>query len=159
MLTVSDTRGPGDDTSGNLLAQSLAQAGHQCVRRDIVKDDIYQIRRIISDWIADPAVQVILTSGGTGFAQGHRARGHRSAAGPRDPRFRRAVPPTVLRRDRQLGPAIAGPGRYANQTLLFCLPGSNNACETAWTRIIREQLDSGHRPCNFATHFKNREDN
>ena len=54
MLTVSDTRGPGDDTSGNLLAQSLAQAGHQCVRRDIVKDDIYQIRRIISDWIADP---------------------------------------------------------------------------------------------------------
>ena len=67
VLTVSDTRGPGDDTSGNLLAQSLAQAGHQCVRRDIVKDDLYQIRRIISDWIADPAVQVILTSGGTGF--------------------------------------------------------------------------------------------
>ena len=68
VLTVSDTRGPGDDTSGNLLAQSLAQAGHQCVRRDIVKDDLYQIRRIISDWIADPAVQVILTSGGTGFS-------------------------------------------------------------------------------------------
>ena len=159
MLTVSDTRGPGDDTSGNLLAQSLAQAGHQCVRRDIVKDDLYQIRRIISDWIADPAVQVILTSGGTGFAQGHRARGHRPAAGPTDSRLRRVFRQLSYE---EIGSsalqsrALAG---YANQTLLFCLPGSNNACETAWTRIIREQLDSGHRPCNFATHFKNREDN
>ena len=159
MLTVSDTRGPGDDTSGNLLAQSLAQAGHQCVRRDIVKDDIYQIRRIISDWIADPAVQVILTSGGTGFAQGHRARGHRSAAGPRDPGFGelfRQLSYEEIGSSALQSRALAG---YANQTLLFCLPGSNNACETAWTRIIREQLDSGHRPCNFATHFKNREDN
>lgn len=68
VLTVSDTRSAGDDTSGNLLAHSLAHAGHQCVRRDIVKDDIYQIRRIMSDWIADPEVQVILTTGGTGFS-------------------------------------------------------------------------------------------
>ncbi|MPT39616.1 MAG: molybdenum cofactor biosynthesis protein, partial [Achromobacter sp.] len=56
VLTVSDTRSAGDDTSGNLLAQNLARAGHQCVRRDIVKDNVYQIRRILSDWIADPEV-------------------------------------------------------------------------------------------------------
>ncbi len=160
VLTVSDTRGPGDDTSGNLLAQSLAQAGHQCARRDIVKDDIYQIRRIISDWIADPAVQVILTSGGTGFSHKDTVP---EAIGPLLDReipgfgelFRQLSYEEIGSSALQ-SRALAG---YANQTLLFCLPGSNNACETAWTRIIREQLDSGHRPCNFATHFKNREDN
>ena len=159
VLTVSDTRGPGDDTSGNLLAQSLAQAGHQCVRRDIVKDDLYQIRRIISDWIADPAVQVILTSGGTGSHKDTVPE----AIGPL---LDRQIP-GFGELFRQLSYEEIGSSAlqsralavYANQTLLFCLPGSNNACETAWTRIIREQLDSGHRPCNFATHFKNREDN
>lgn len=147
VLTVSDTRGPGDDTSGNLLAQSLAQAGHQCVRRDIVKDDLYQIRRIISDWIADPAVQVILTSGGTGFSHKDTVP---EAIGPlldrQIPGFGelfRQLSYEEIGSSALQSRALAG---YANQTLLFCLPGSNNACETAWTRIIREQLDSGHRP-------------
>lgn len=158
VLTVSDTRSAGDDTSGNLLAHSLAQAGHQCAQRDIAKNDVYQIRRVISDWIADPEVQVILTTGGTGFSQ----RDH----------VPQAIQP-LLDRDipgfgelfRQLSYEEIGSSALqsrafagsANQTLLFCLPGSNNACETAWNRIIREQLDSRSRPCNFATYFSPRE--
>ncbi|MBO9330142.1 molybdenum cofactor biosynthesis protein [Achromobacter sp. HZ01] len=159
VLTVSDTRSAGDDTSGNLLAQSLAREGHQCVRRDIVRHDRYQIRRILSEWIADPEVQVIITSGGTGFA-------------PRD-QTQAAVQPLLDREvpgfgelfrqlsHGQIGSSAVQSGAFAglaNQTLIFCLPGSNNACETAWEHILREQLDSRHRPCNFATQFKKREE-
>jgi len=159
VLTVSDTRSAGDDTSGNLLAQNLARAGHQCVRRDIVKHDLYQIRRILSEWIADPEVQVIITTGGTGFA-------------PRDQTQAAVLPlldyevPGFGELFRQLSHAEIGSSAIqsgafagsANRKLVFCLPGSNNACETAWEQILREQLDSRHRPCNFATQFKNREE-
>src|SRR5690606_26192027 len=68
VLTISDTRTAGDDTSGNLLAESLAQAGHYCRKREIVKDNVYEIRRVLSDWIADDTIQVIITTGGTGFS-------------------------------------------------------------------------------------------
>ena len=159
VLTVSDTRSAGDDTSGNLLAHSLAHAGHQCVRRDIVKDDVYQIRRVISDWIADPEVQVILTTGGTGFS--HRDHTPEAIVPLLDreiPGFGelfRQISYTEIGSSTIQSRAFAG---SANQTLIFCLPGSNNACETAWAQIIREQLDSSHRPCNFATHFKQREE-
>ncbi|WP_063568633.1 molybdenum cofactor biosynthesis protein B [Achromobacter ruhlandii] len=158
VLTVSDTRSAGDDTSGNLLASSLAQAGHQCVRRDIAKDNLYQIRRVISDWIADPEVQVILTTGGTGFSHGdHVPQAILPLLDREIPGFGelfRQISYEEIGSSTIQSRAFAG---EANQTLLFCLPGSNNACETAWNRIIREQLDSGHRPCNFATHFQPRD--
>ncbi|ANY17094.1 molybdenum cofactor biosynthesis protein B [Bordetella pseudohinzii] len=158
VLTVSDTRSAGDDTSGNLLAQNLAQAGHICVRREIVRDDIYLIRRVLSDWIADPEVQVILTTGGTGFS-------HRDAMPEavrplfdkeidgfgelfRQVSYEEIGSSTIQSR------ALAG---YANHTVIFCMPGSNNACQTAWTRIIAEQLDSRHKPCNFATHLSRKD--
>ncbi|ADP18484.1 molybdenum cofactor biosynthesis protein B [Achromobacter sp. SD115] len=159
VLTVSDTRSAGDDTSGNLLAHSLAHAGHQCVRRDLVKDDIYQIRRVISDWIADPEVQVILTTGGTGFShRDHTPEAIMPLLDREIPGFGelfRQISYTEIGSSTIQSRALAG---SANQTLIFCLPGSNNACETAWSQIIREQLDSSHRPCNFATQFKQREE-
>jgi molybdenum cofactor biosynthesis protein B len=154
VLTVSDTRSAGNDTSGNLLAENLVQAGHVCTQRDLVADDIYQIQRVLSSWIADPQIQVILTTGGTGFS-------------PRD-MTAIAVMPLLdgeitgfgeLFRQLSYGEigsstiqsrALAG---YANRTLIFCLPGSTHACQTAWTRIISEQLDSRHMPCNFAVQF------
>ncbi|MBO1110431.1 molybdenum cofactor biosynthesis protein B [Bordetella petrii] len=155
VLTVSDTRTAGDDTSGNLLAESLAQAGHNCVRRDIVKSNLYQIRRVLSDWIADPDIQVILTSGGTGF--GHR-HGVPEAVLPLFDReiagfeaLFRQVSYAEIGSSSIQSRALAG---MANGTLVFCLPGSNNACRTAWTHILREQLDSTHQPCNFATLFR-----
>ncbi|OZI18149.1 molybdenum cofactor biosynthesis protein [Bordetella genomosp. 7] len=155
VLTVSNTRTAGDDTSGNLLAESLAQAGHECVRRDIVKSNRYEIRRVLSDWIADPDVQVIITSGGTGFAHDH---GVPEAVRPLFDReisgfealFRQVSYAEIGSSAIQSG-ALAG---MANQTLIFCLPGSNNACQAAWTHILREQLDSTHQPCNFATLFR-----
>lgn len=154
ILTVSDTRTPATDTSGNWLAETLARAGHTCVARDIVKDDIYQIRRVISTWIADERVQVILTTGGTGFS-------HRDSTPEavlplfdqtidgfgelfRQISFAQIGSSTIQSR------AVAG---TANGTLIFCLPGSTHACETAWEGILREQLDFTHKPCNFATHF------
>jgi len=157
VLTISDTRSAGDDTSGNLLAESLAHAGHHCCKREIVKDDVYQIRRVLSDWIADDDIQVILTTGGTGFS--HRDCTPEAVLPLLDRQidgfgelfryisFQEIGTSTIQSR------ALAG---IANNTLIFCLPGSTSACRTAWDRILREQLDSSHKPCNFASHFDTR---
>ncbi|ALM84767.1 molybdenum cofactor biosynthesis protein B [Bordetella sp. N] len=157
VLTVSDSRTAGNDTSGNWLAETLARDGHNCVRRDLVKDNVYAIRRILSDWIYDPAVQVIITNGATGFS-------HRDAIPEAvTPLFDTEIPGfgEVFRHIslNEIGSstiqsrAIAG---MANDTVIFCLPGSTSACEAAWNHILREQLDSRHKPCNFASHFKSR---
>lgn len=160
VLTISDSRTPGDDTSGNFLAQALAHAGHRCTRRDLVGNNIYQIRRILSGWIADPKVHVILTNGGTGFTY--------QDATPE------AVTPLLDKSIdgfgelfRQISYADIGSSTIqsralagsANDTLIFCMPGSTGACQTAWTHLLREQLDSAHAPCNFATQFRKRLNN
>ena len=150
LLTVSDTRGPDDDTSGSFLADAAQAAGHWVVARDIVVDDIYQIRARLSAWIADPEVEVVLVTGGTGFA------GRDSTPEAVEPLFDKAIigfgevfralslaeigTSTVQSR------ALAG---LANRTLIFCMPGSTGACRTAWNGILLEQLDARHRPCNF----------
>ena len=154
VLTVSNTRTAGNDTSGNLLAEALAHAGHQCVRRNIVKKNIYQIRRLVSDWIADPEVQVIIIAGGTGFSHRH------STPLAITPLLDEPIPGfgELFRHVsyEEMGStalqcrALAG---FANHTLIFSLPGSTAACHTAWTHILRDQLDSSHRPGNFATQF------
>lgn len=154
VLTISDTRTAANDTSGDYLAESIAAAGHRCAQRSISPGNIYHIRKVLSDWIADDAIQVILTNGGTGFS-------HRKSTGA-------AITPlldTVISGFGELfrhlswleigsstlqSDAFAG---AANNTLVFCMPGSTGACKTAWEKIIREQLDSTHRPCNFATHY------
>ncbi|MEL5234666.1 molybdenum cofactor biosynthesis protein B [Serratia bockelmannii] len=155
ILTVSDSRGAAEDTSGQYLQEAAQEAGHQVVDRAIVKDDIYQIRARVSAWIADDNVQAVLITGGTGFT----ARDNTPEA--LLPLFDREVEgfgelfrmvsyeeigtATIQSR------ALAG---LANRTVIFAMPGSTRACRTAWERIIEEQLDTRHRPCNFQPHLK-----
>lgn len=155
ILTVSDSRGAAEDTSGQYLQDAAQEAGHQVVDRAIVKDDIYQIRARVSAWIADDNVQAVLITGGTGFT----ARDNTPEA--LLPLFDREVEgfgelfrmvsyeeigtATIQSR------ALAG---LANRTVIFAMPGPTRACRTAWERIIEEQLDARHRPCNFQPHLK-----
>ncbi|MER5165694.1 molybdenum cofactor biosynthesis protein B [Serratia ureilytica] len=152
ILTVSDSRGAAE---GQYLQEAAQEAGHQVVDRAIVKDDIYQIRARVSAWIADDNVQAVLITGGTGFT----ARDNTPEA--LLPLFDREVEgfgelfrmvsyeeigtATIQSR------ALAG---LANRTVIFAMPGSTRACRTAWERIIEEQLDARHRPCNFQPHLK-----
>ena len=150
VVTVSDTRTPQTDKSGAVLVERLQGAGHKLQSKTIVKDDIYQLRAEVSKLIADPSVQVILLTGGTGFT----ARDNTVAAiaplldSPiegfgelfRQLSFEEIGSSTIQSR------AFAG---LANGAILFCVPGSPGACATAWDKIINEQLDSSHKPCNF----------
>ena len=151
VLTVSDTRTPDNDTSGDLLVQRLEEAGHHLQARQIVKDDIYQLRKVVSEWIADERIQGIITTGGTGFsgrdstpeALGVLFDKHIEGFGElfRHLSWQEIGSSTVQSR------CLGG---LANATVVFCLPGSTGACRTAWHGILREQLDSRHRPCNYA---------
>lgn len=150
VLTVSDTRNVDTDSSGQYLEQALLEAGHSCSARAIVADDIYQIRAILSQWIADPLVDAVLVTGGTGFS------GRDSTPEAVLPLFDkqidgfgevfRALSLAEIGSSTIQSRALAG---LANHTVIFCMPGSTGACRTAWTGIIREQLDAAHRPCNF----------
>lgn len=150
VLTVSDTRSRDTDTSGQKLQDLLQEAGHRLYQRDLVKDDIYQVRAVVSNWIADAQAQVILITGGTGFA------GRDSTIEAMTPLFDKTVV-GFGELFRQLSYEEIGTSTIqsrataglANRTLMFCLPGSTGACTTAWQRIIKDQLDSRHRPCNF----------
>jgi molybdopterin adenylyltransferase len=150
ILTVSDTRSFETDTSGQKLQDLLVAAGHRSYERKLVIDDIYQIRAAVSHWIADKQAQVILITGGTGFA------GRDSTIEAVIPLFDktvigfgelfRQVSYTEIGSSTIQSRATAG---LANRTLIFCLPGSTGACTTAWEKIIADQLDSRHKPCNF----------
>ena len=150
VLTVSDSRTLDDDTSGDILVNGLESEGHVTFARDLVKDDIYQIRSVVSQWIADSSVQAILITGGTGFS------GRDSTPEAVSPLFDKAIE-GYGELFRQLSWEDIGTSTIqsrtvaglANRTPIFCMPGSNNACATAWQKIIKEQLDSRHKPCNF----------
>ena len=155
VLTVSDTRTDANDTSGDYLCEALAEAGHTLAERRIVIDDVYQMRAVVSQWIADAAVKVILLTGGTGFTTRDSTP---EAVRPlldtevtgfgelfRQLSYAEIGTSTVQSR------ALAG---IANGTMVFCMPGSTGACKTAWTGILREQLDINFRPCNFAELLK-----
>jgi len=150
VLTVSDTRTFENDTSGALLAQLLTADGHRLVAREIAKDDRFEIRAIVSRWIAEDAIDVILTTGGTGFTGRDTTP---EAVAPliektidgfgelfRAISFEEIGTSTIQSR------AIGG---LSNSTLIFCLPGSTGACRTGWEKILRSQLDVNHEPCNF----------
>ena len=150
VLTVSDTRTFENDTSGALLAQLLTADGHRLVAREIAKDDRFEIRAIVSRWIAEDAIDVILTTGGTGFTGRDTTP---EAVAPliektidgfgelfRAISFEEIGTSTIQSR------AIGG---LSNGTLIFCLPGSTGACRTGWEKILRSQLDVNHEPCNF----------
>lgn len=150
VLTVSDTRTVDTDTSGTFLEEALLAAGHEVVDRQIVIDDVYQLRAIVSRWIADAGVEAILTTGGTGFS------GRDSTPEALSPLFDktidgfgevfRALSLTEIGSSTVQSRALAG---LANGTVIFCMPGSTGACRTAWEGVLRDQLDSEHRPCNF----------
>lgn len=150
VLTVSDTRNFDTDKSGAYLVKSLSEVGHQLADKQIVKDDIYQIRAVVSQWIAEENVKVIIITGGTGFY------GRDSTPEAITPLFDknmegfgelfRQVSYDEIGSSTIQSRAIGG---FANNTVIFCLPGSTNACRTAWSKIIQQQLDGDFKPCNF----------
>lgn len=152
VLTVSDTRTAANDGSGDYLAASAVDAGHTLVDRAILTDDIYVLRAKVSAWIADPRVQVLLVTGGTGFT------GRDVSPEALTPLFDKTID-GFGELFRQLSYAEIGSATIqsrafaglANATLIFGLPGSTGACRTGWEKIIRPQLDATNRPCNFAT--------
>jgi molybdenum cofactor biosynthesis protein B len=151
VLTVSDTRDEKSDTSGKLLAERVARDGHVLAGRAMVKDNVLEIQRQLKAWIADPGIEVVVSTGGTGLS------GRDVTPEAARPLFDKVIEgfevvwhmvsfQTVGLSTMQ-SRACAG---LANGTLIFCLPGSNGACKDGWDKIIRWQLDSRHRPCNFA---------
>ena len=151
MLTVSDTRTAGNDTSGDFLADALTEAGHRLHERKIVRDDLYAIRAIVAAWIADANVHGVLITGGTGFTG--RDSTPEAIAPLLDkemPGFGelfRAISFEEIGTSSLQSRAFAG---LSNQTFVFCLPGSTSACKTAWEKLLRAQLDARTRPCNLA---------
>jgi molybdenum cofactor biosynthesis protein B len=150
VLTVSDSRDEQSDKSGRLLAGRLEKAGHRLADKVIVPDDVYQIRAVVSRWIADPAVNAVITTGGTGVTG---RDGTPEAVRPlldkvidgfgemfRNLSYRQIRTSTLQSR------ALAG---VANGTYVFCVPGSSGACATAWDELIEAQLDLRTRPCNL----------
>lgn len=156
VLTVSDTRTEDNDTSGQYLKEAAITEGHNVIDKKIVIDDKFQIRAVVSNWIASQGVQVVLVTGGTGFT-------------PRDttpeamlPLFDKTIEGfgELFRHVSylEIGTSTVQSralGGMANGTAIFCMPGSTGACKTAWNGILRQQLDSTHRPCNFVVHLKN----
>ncbi len=151
VLVVSDTRTTETDTSGKTLEERLTQAGHTLAEKCFVPDDIYQIRAVLSRWIVDPAVDIVLTTGGTGLTG---RDGTPEAVKPlfdkliegfgemfRWVSYEEISTSTIQSR------VTAG---VANGTYIFCLPGSSGACRTGWDKILAAQLDIRSRPCNFA---------
>ncbi|NMH61200.1 molybdenum cofactor biosynthesis protein B [Alteromonas ponticola] len=155
ILTVSDTRTRANDKSGDYLQTAADKAGHQVVARQIVADELYVLRAAVSTWIADSGIDVILTTGGTGFAERDvtpeaiQILFDKAIVGFgevfRQISYDEIGSATVQSR------ALAG---VANNTLIFCMPGSTGACRTAWEKIIVEQLDASFRPCNFTGMIK-----
>ena len=151
VMVVSDTRTAETDTSGKTLTQRLTKSGHTLSEKCFVPDDIYQIRAVLSRWIVDPTVDIILTTGGTGLT------GRDGTPEAVKPLFDKTIEgfgemfrwisyeeistSTIQSR------VIAG---VANGTYIFCLPGSSGACRTGWDKILATQLDNRNKPCNFA---------
>ena len=150
VLTVSDTRTLAEDRSGDVLAARILDAGHLLAAREIVPDEIEQIRAVVRRWTADPAVDVVVTTGGTGFT------GRDVTPEALEPLFEKRMDgfSEVFHRISydKIGTstiqsrATAG---VANATFIFALPGSPGACKDAWDGILAAQLDYRHRPCNF----------
>ena len=154
VLTVSDSRTFAEDTSGQYLSDQIAAAGHSLADRELVTDDIYQIRAVLSRWIADPDVHAVITTGGTGF---YIRDSMPEAAGVLFDKsidgfgeMFRLISKDDIGMSTIQSRAVAG---MANGTGIFCLPGSTGACRTGWEDILKEQFDSRTRPCNFVPHF------
>lgn len=150
VVTVSDTRTQQTDESGSVLVKRVTEFGHKVYSKEIIPDDVYELRAVISRLIADPNVQAIILTGGTGFTERDNTQlaievlfdTHIDGFGElfRNLSYNEIGTSTIQSR------AFAG---LANGTIIFCLPGSPGACKTGWDKIIIDQLDSSHKPCNF----------
>lgn len=150
VLTVSDTRTEETDKSGKTLVDRLTKAGHQLVEKTILKDDKYLLRAKVANWVADENVQIVLVTGGTGIT------GRDVTPEAISPLFDKELPGfgeifrmvsyDEIKTSTIQSRAIAG---LSNDTLIFCLPGSTGACMTAWDKILKDQFDVNHGPCNF----------
>ncbi|MBI2398852.1 MAG: molybdenum cofactor biosynthesis protein B [Xanthomonadales bacterium] len=151
VLTVSDTRTRANDSSGDYLEQALQASGHRLAARELVRDDIYRMRAIVAGWIADPDIDGVLVTGGTGFTgRDSTPEALRPLLDKEMPGFGemfRAVSIAEIGTASLQSRAFAG---LANGTFVFALPGSTSACRTAWERILQAQLDARTRPCNLA---------
>jgi molybdenum cofactor biosynthesis protein B len=150
VLTVSDSRDEASDKSGRLLADRLTKAGHVLAAKVIVPDDVYRIRAVVSGWIADPGVDAVITTGGTGVTG---RDGTPEAVQPLLDKvidgfgeMFRSISHAQIGTSTLQSRALAG---VANGTYLFCVPGSSGACATAWDELIEAQLDYRTRPCNL----------
>lgn len=151
LLTVSDTRTAATDTSGALLRERLTDAGHELAAQQIDPDDVYRIRATVAGWIADPAVQVVISTGGTGVTG---RDGTPEAVTPLLDKIIegfgemfRSLSWDDIGTSTLQSRCLAG---VANGTYIFCLPGSTGACATGWDQLIAQQLDYRTRPCNLA---------
>jgi molybdenum cofactor biosynthesis protein B len=150
VLTVSDTRGLADDKSGATLVERIEKAGHAVADRAIVHDDIEEIRTKVRGWIADAAVDVVISTGGTGFT------GRDVTPEAVEPLFEKRMDAFatmfLLVSHAKIGTSAVQTraiGGVAGGTYIFCLPGSPGACRDAWDEILVHQLDYRYRPCNF----------
>lgn len=150
VLTVSDTRGLDQDRSGDVLVERLTKAGHRLADRAVVQDDIPAIQAVVKRWIADPAIDAIITTGGTGFT------GRDVTPEAIEPLFEKRMDgfSAVFHRISydKIGTSTIqsrATGGVAGATYIFVLPGSPGACKDAWDGILASQLDYRHRPCNF----------
>lgn len=150
VLTVSDSRDEATDKSGRLLVERLTQAGHRLAEKLIVPDDVYQIRAVVSRWIADREVDAVIATGGTGVTG---RDGTPEAVLPLLDKVLdgfgetfRSISWGQIRTSTMQSRALAG---VANATYVFCVPGSSGACATAWDELIEAQLDYRTRPCNL----------
>lgn len=150
VMTISDSRTEESDTSGQILVEKLTTAGHELAEKRIVPDNIYQIRAVIAGWIADPDIQTVITTGGTGVTG--RDGTPEAVSVLLDKEINgfgevfRMLSYDEIKTSTLQSRALAG---VANGTYVFCVPGSRGACRTAWDKIIQHQLDSRTRPCNL----------
>ena len=150
VLTMSDTRTPAEDKSGTVLAEMIAADGHVLAGRALVADDVAAIRAQVTAWIADPAVDVVITTGGTGFT------GRDVTPEAVKPLFEKEIDGFSVvfhlisyQKIETSTIQSRACGGVANGTYIFCLPGSTGACKDGWNGILKWQLDNRHRPCNF----------
>jgi molybdenum cofactor biosynthesis protein B len=150
VLTVSDTRTAADDRSGDTLVERLTTAGHVLAARGIVPDDRALIVGRLRGWIADPGVDVILTTGGTGLTgRDVTVEAHREVYEKEIEAFGTVFTLVSMQKIGTSAVQSRATGGVAGGTYLFALPGSPGACRDAWDEILALQLDSRHRPCNF----------
>jgi molybdenum cofactor biosynthesis protein B len=150
VLAVSDTRALETDTAGALLKSLMEADGHRCAERAVVRDDVQAIRDQVMRWVADPAIDAIITTGGTGFS------GRDVTPEALEPLFQKRMEGFSVLFHQYSATTVGtstlqsrATGGLIGETFVFVLPGSRGACRDAWEGILRAQLDNRHLPCNF----------